>query len=69
LAGVLALVFDPSQPPTGSNVNMPKLAVLAAPYPQVVAGTPTSWSFKSGTFQLSYSPQRADGQGSFSPGA
>ena len=48
---------------------MPKLAVLAAPYPQVVAGTPTSWSFKSGTFRLSYSPQRADGQGSFSPGA
>jgi endoglycosylceramidase len=64
-----ALVFDPGQPPTGSNVNMPKLAVLAAPYPQVVAGTPASWSFKSGTFQLSYSPQRADGQGSFSPGA
>ena len=64
-----ALVFDPSQPPTGSNVNMPKLAVLAAPYPQVVAGTPKSWSFKSGTFRLSYSTQRADGQGNFSPGA
>jgi endoglycosylceramidase len=64
-----ALVLDPSQPLTGSNVNMPKLAVLAAPYPQVVAGTPTSWSFTSGTFRLSYSPQRADGQGSFSPGA
>ena len=48
---------------------LPKLAVLAAPYPQVVAGTPTSWSFKSGTFRLSYSTQRADGQGNFSPGA
>jgi endoglycosylceramidase len=35
-----ALVFDPSQPPTGANVNTAKLAVLAAPYPQVVAGTP-----------------------------
>jgi endoglycosylceramidase len=64
-----ALVFDPSKPPVGSNVNMPKLAVLAAPYPQVIAGTPKSWSFQSGTFRLSYSTQRADGQGAFSPGA
>jgi endoglycosylceramidase len=64
-----ALVYNPALPPTGSNVNMPKLAVLAAPYPQVVAGTPTSWSFTSGTFRLSYSTARADGQGSFSPGA
>lgn len=64
-----ALVFNPALPPVGSNVNMPKLAVLAAPYPQVVAGTPVSWSFKSGTFRLSYSAVRADGQGAFSPGA
>jgi endoglycosylceramidase len=64
-----ALVFDPSQPPTGSNVNTAKLAVLAAPYPQVIAGTPKSWSFQSGTFRLSYSTQRADGQGAFSPGS
>ncbi len=64
-----ALVFDPSQPPTGSNVNTAKLAVLAAPYPQVVAGTPKSWSFMSGTFRLSYSTERPDAQGRFSPGA
>jgi endoglycosylceramidase len=64
-----ALVFDPNQPPTGSNVNTAKLAVLAAPHPQVVAGTPRSWSFKSGTFRLSYSTARPDGQGRFSPGA
>ena len=64
-----ALVFDPSQPPTGSNVNTAKLAVLAAPYPQVVAGTPKSWSFTSGTFRLCYSTERADRQGRFSPGA
>ena len=64
-----ALVFNPALPPVGANVNQPKLQVLAAPYPQVVAGTPTSWSFKSGTFRLSYSPLRADGQGAFSPGA
>jgi endoglycosylceramidase len=64
-----ALVFNPSQPPTGSNVNTAKLAVLAAPYPQVVAGTPKFWSFGSGTFRLCYSTERADRQGRFSPGA
>jgi endoglycosylceramidase len=64
-----ALVFDPSQPPTGANVNTTKLAVLAAPYPQVVAGTPKEWSFRSGTFRLCYSTERADRAGSFSPGA
>jgi len=64
-----ALVFDPSQPPTGANVNTAKLAVLAAPYPQVVAGTPKEWSFGSGTFRLCYSTERADRQGRFSPAA
>src|SRR6201998_4456429 len=64
-----ALVFDPSQPPTGGNVNAAKLAVLAAPYPQVVAGTPREWSFTSGAFRLRYSTERADRQGRFGPGA
>ena len=64
-----ALVFDPSQPPTGGNVNTAKLAVLAAPYPQVVAGTPTFWSFNSGTFRLCYSTERADRAARFAPGA
>ena len=64
-----ALVFDPGQPPTGSNVNTAKLAVLAAPHPRLVAGTPTHWSFDSGTFRLSYSTERADHRGRFSPGA
>jgi endoglycosylceramidase len=64
-----ALVFDPGQPPTGGNVNAAKLAVLAAPYPQVVAGTPREWSFRSGTFRLRYSTERADRQGRFGPGA
>jgi endoglycosylceramidase len=64
-----ALVFDPSQPPTGSNVNTAKLAVLAAPYPQVVAGTPKFWNFRSGTFRLCYSTARPDRQGRFSPGS
>ncbi len=64
-----ALVFDPSQPPTGANVNTAKLAVLAAPYPQVVAGTPREWSFRSGTFRLCYTTERADRAGRFTPGA
>jgi endoglycosylceramidase len=64
-----ALVFNPAQPPTGGNVNAAKLAVLAAPYPQVVAGTPRDWSFRSGTFRLCYSTERADRAGRFSPGA
>jgi endoglycosylceramidase len=64
-----ALVFDPSQPPVGANVDTAKLATLAEPYPQVVAGTPDSWSFENGIFQLSYSTERADGLGSFDAGA
>jgi endoglycosylceramidase len=53
-----ALVLDPSQPPTGANVNTAKLAVLAEPYPQAVAGTPTAWSFTNGVFALTYSTTR-----------
>lgn len=64
-----ALVFDLTQPPAGANVNMAKLAVLAAPYPQVIAGTPLNWSFGSGTFRLRYSTERADGAGVFPAGA
>jgi endoglycosylceramidase len=64
-----ALVFDPSQPPTGGNVNTAKLAVLAAPYPKVVAGTPRFWSFRSGTFRLCYSTEQPNRQGRFPPGA
>jgi endoglycosylceramidase len=64
-----ALVFNPSQPPVGANVNTAKLAVLAAPYPQVVAGTPRYWSFWSGTFRFCYSTERADRGGRFAAGA
>lgn len=49
-----ALVLDPSLPPTGSNVVTPKLKILARPYPQAVAGTPTAWSFTNGVFTLKY---------------
>ena len=54
-----ALVLDPSQPPTGANVVTDKLRTLAEPYPQVVAGTPTSWGVANGVFALAYSTQRA----------
>ncbi|MCV7384977.1 cellulase family glycosylhydrolase [Mycolicibacter longobardus] len=63
-----ALVFDPSQPPVGDNVDWAKLAVLSEPYPQAIAGTPESWSFSNGTFQLSYSTEMADGSGHFGAG-
>jgi endoglycosylceramidase len=64
-----ALVLDPSHPPTGSNVLTDKLAALAEPYPQVVAGTPTAWSFSGGVFRLSYTTARADGGGAFAAGS
>jgi endoglycosylceramidase len=66
-----ALVYDPSQPPVGDNVDTAKLAVLAEPYPQAIAGTPDSWSFDNdtGTFQLSYSTEKVDGGGSFPAGS
>jgi endoglycosylceramidase len=64
-----ALVFNPALPPTGSNVNTGKLATLAAPYPQVVAGTPTFWLARSSTFRMLYSTERADHGGRFGPGA
>jgi endoglycosylceramidase len=50
------IVTDPSQPLTGSNINATALAVLERPYPQAIAGTPTSWSYDetTGTFTLDY---------------
>jgi endoglycosylceramidase len=65
-----ALVIDPSKPPAGDNVKAAKLAILARPYPQVVSGTPRSWSFDSRTrvFRLAYSTARAGG-GAFRPGS
>lgn len=65
-----ALVKDPSKPPVGDNVFRTKLEALARPYPQVVAGTPTAWSFDPDTkrFDLDYTPKRAAGSGSFRRG-
>lgn len=44
--------------------------MLARPYPQAVAGTPTGYSFEPGTkrFQLAYTRRRAAGDGRFRRG-
>ncbi len=62
-----ALVLSAKQPPTGANVEADRLALLAAPYPQVVAGTPQSYGYDaaSQTFALHYITARAAGGGSF----
>ncbi len=62
-----AIVIDPSRPPTGSNLERSTLRALVEPYPQVIAGTPSAWSFNrsSRTFSLSYATARASGRGRF----
>jgi endoglycosylceramidase len=45
-----AIVLDPARPPAGDNLKTVTLDQLVRPYPQVVAGTPESWSYKDGTF-------------------
>ena len=65
-----AIVIDPSKPPRGSNLVLPTLRTLVEPYPQLIAGTPQSWSFdpSSRVFSLTYSTARASGRGRFSRG-
>lgn len=63
------LVKDPLLPPEGANVDYEKLKLLARPFAQSVAGTPTSISFKDGEFRFDFSTERADGQGVFGAGS
>ena len=67
--GSESLVYDPADPLTGANINTANLDTLAEPYPQLVSGTPESYSFDNGTFQFSYSTAEADGLGSFPAGS
>jgi endoglycosylceramidase len=46
-----AIVLDPAKPPTGDNLKSVTLDQLVRPYPQVVAGTPESWSYAGGIFR------------------
>ncbi len=66
-----AIVIDPSKPPTGANLVDPTLHALAEPYPQVVAGTPSSWSYNrtANTFKLGFSTSRPAGSGRFGTGS
>lgn len=66
---VEGLVYDPTKPPVGDNVNTGNLLTLASPYPQMVSGTPMSWSFSNGTFTFGYSTAKVDGSGTFADGS
>jgi endoglycosylceramidase len=59
-----AIVKDPRKPPHGSNVLHRKLALLERPYPQVVAGTPTSFGYDRDTdvFRLAYTAKTPEGE-------
>jgi endoglycosylceramidase len=60
-----AIVKDAAQDPnTPGNLNLPVLQALVEPYPQLISGTPTSWSFDptSKTFTLQYSTRGVSGQ-------
>jgi endoglycosylceramidase len=56
-----AIVLDPSRPPAGANLKTVTLDQLVRPYPQVVAGTPESWSYADGTFAARWSTEPVGG--------
>ena len=60
---VESLVYDANKPPTGANVNQGNLKALDVPYPMVIAGTPSSYSFDPASrfFRLTYSTHAPNG--------
>jgi endoglycosylceramidase len=66
-----AIVYDATKDPMApDNLNMPVLQALVRPYPQLISGTPISWSFdpQSKAFSLNYSTKRVAG-GVFAAGS
>jgi endoglycosylceramidase len=59
------------EPADAQHVNRAMVKTLARPYPQLIAGTPQSWTFDAPTsaFSLTYSTARPDGRARFRPGA
>lgn len=62
--GQQGIVYDANEAPSGANVNHRKLALLARPYPQAVAGTPEGYRFNrsSRVFRLEYSTRTPAGR-------
>ena len=67
---VQALVFDPTKPPSGKNVDWAKMKSLVVPHPMVVSGTPVAYAFgrDSGIFSFTYTTARPGG-GRFGAGS
>ena len=65
------IVNDPHKPKSGSNLVLPTLDALVEPYPQVIAGTPRSWSYNrtSRTFRLRATTTHPTGRGRFPAGS
>jgi len=55
---------DPAKPPTPDNLNQEVLAAVVRPYPRLVAGTPTSFSFDPETkrFEANFSTRLPNGR-------
>jgi endoglycosylceramidase len=66
-----AIVRDPAKPLAGANLVAPTLHALGEPYPQLISGTPRSWSFDPGTraFSFTFTTARASGRGAFRRGS
>ena len=57
-----AIVLDPARPPAGDNLKAVTLDQLVRPYPQVVAGTPESWSYADGTFRARWTAGKGESE-------
>lgn len=62
--GAFEAIVDEGLPDRGNGNRLALLRAYARPYPEAVAGTPTSLGFDgaSGTFTLRYSPRLPDGR-------